>query len=191
MNTLFQTYSGKMIDPLSPKESDICIEDIAHALANQCRFGGHCREFYSVGQHSCMCAYVAMLRGVSNVALALMHDAAEAYLVDLPRPIKARMPLYAEAESAWFSAIASRFGIDVEADKEEVMRIDDQMLATEHRDLYADNSRDWGMREKSCEEITFARGYEPFKISVWSPQKSERAFLEYVDVCVRKGLMKK
>src|SRR6266496_1501995 len=79
------TYSGELITPLNPDPDDIQIEDIAHALSNQCRFSGHCKQFYSVAEHSCrvsdLCSYEHQLGG-------LLHDGTEAYLSDIARPIK-------------------------------------------------------------------------------------------------------
>jgi len=88
MNNIIGTYSGRGVNPLCPKPKDICIDDIAHALSNICRFNGHCREFYSVAQH---CVYVAAALwncGTDNCLCGLMHDASEAYLGDVITPIK-------------------------------------------------------------------------------------------------------
>jgi uncharacterized protein len=95
-----QTYTGKQFWPLSPLPEDIVIEDIAHALSMQCRFGGHVRTFYSVAQHS---VHVSLLVEPQYALWGLLHDAAEAYLVDLPRPIKKFSEmglLYQEIEAA-------------------------------------------------------------------------------------------
>lgn len=100
-NNLIQTFTGRAVDPLNITAGDVCIEDIAHALANICRFGGHTREFYSVAQHSVLAAeYISMFlapptstakRTVQARLHALLHDAPEAYLGDHTRPIKARL----------------------------------------------------------------------------------------------------
>ena len=95
-----QTYSGGRFFPLDVKRSDIAIVDIAHALSNQCRYGGHCTRFYSVAEHSLLISRELTRRGYSaTVAMAgLLHDAAEAYLVDLPSPVKKLMPAYCALE---------------------------------------------------------------------------------------------
>src|SRR4051794_27255584 len=84
------TASGARFDPFAPDAASIEIRDIAHALGNLCRFGGHCRVFYSVAQHSCLVADLVERRGagVECVHWALLHDASEAYLGDLPHPVK-------------------------------------------------------------------------------------------------------
>jgi uncharacterized protein len=101
-----QTFTGRRVRPLAARPSDIDIRDIAHALAHQCRFSGHVREFYSVAEHSVMVS----LEVTQKYALAgLLHDAAEAYLVDLPTPIKHLLPVYAKMEEKLFGVIARKF----------------------------------------------------------------------------------
>lgn len=84
------TSSGRRVNPLDLKVDDVCLEDIAHALAFTCRYGGHTPFFYSVAHHSTYAAARASSAGYEwEVVLSvLMHDAAEAYLGDIPRPIK-------------------------------------------------------------------------------------------------------
>jgi 5'-deoxynucleotidase YfbR-like HD superfamily hydrolase len=79
------TYTGKKFHYLSPTPEEIDIKDIAHALSLTCRFGGHCRSFYSVAEHS---VRVAAEVPASSALFALLHDAAEAYLPDIPSPMK-------------------------------------------------------------------------------------------------------
>lgn len=80
-----QTYTGRKFYPLDPRPDDVCLEDIAHALAMKCRYAGHCREFFSVAQHSVM---VSKMLPPYAAKWGLLHDAAEAYLPDICRPIK-------------------------------------------------------------------------------------------------------
>ena len=96
------TASGVTFYPLDPRPEEIRIEDIAHSLALQCRFAGHCREFYSVAEHSVRGAQALRSIGatVAMQAAFLLHDASEAYAVDLPRPIKRMMPNYKAMEKA-------------------------------------------------------------------------------------------
>src|SRR4051812_44303587 len=103
---LIQTYSGKQFFPMRPIGGDIDIEDIAHALSNQCRFSGHCQRFYSVAEHSLR---VAELVTPQHKLWALLHDASEAYLVDLPTPIKRTLEEYRNAENRVMKAICRAF----------------------------------------------------------------------------------
>lgn len=95
------THKGIMFDPIHPQVELIDIEDIAHALALLCRANGHFRTFYSVGMHCINCAAEAAARGYDReVQLAcLLHDASEAYLSDVTRPVKQVMPQYLQIEA--------------------------------------------------------------------------------------------
>ena len=97
-----QTSSGRWFNPFEPDPEQIDPGDIARALANVCRFGGHTRAFYSVAQHSVIVSELVEERGgdVEDVFAALMHDATEAYLGDMPHPIKHRSPLGAAFKEA-------------------------------------------------------------------------------------------
>lgn len=105
-----QTFTGKKFYPFNPKPEDIDIRDIAHALSNICRFTGHVKRFYSVADH---CRNVAKLVPAHMKLQALLHDASEAYLCDLARPVKqhAGMDFYVIAERVLQRAIYLRFGI--------------------------------------------------------------------------------
>ena len=109
-----QTVSGRWVNPFDPDPEQLDVGDIARALANLCRFGGHCRVFYSVAQHSVIVSELVEQRGgdVEDVFAALMHDATEAYLGDMPHPLKHRRPLgaaFKEAEDHLEQAIRERF----------------------------------------------------------------------------------
>lgn len=85
-----ETFTGRYVDTRNPKPETICIEDIAHALSQVCRYGGHCRYHYSVAQHCVFVSERLKRQGQSpRTQLAgLLHDGAEAYLGDIPRPMK-------------------------------------------------------------------------------------------------------
>ena len=129
------TFSGVVFDPFAPSESDILPADIAHALSLMCRANGHLRHFYSVARHCLNCAAEAKLRdGSENLQLAaLLHDAAEAYLSDVTRPVKARFPDYRRAEDRLQDTIYERF-LPAPLSSEDrfmVRQIDDAMLVRE------------------------------------------------------------
>ena len=107
-----QTYQGTQMYPLDPLAVEIDIRDIAHALSNLCRFNGHVKKFYSVAEH---CCHVSDLFDSKYLRLVgLLHDASEAYLCDMPRPIKRSdgfATLYLEAEEKLMQVIATKFDI--------------------------------------------------------------------------------
>jgi len=165
-----QTISGRWLNPFDPDPEQIDIGDIARALSNQCRFGGHCRPFYSVAQHSVHVSELVAERGgdVEDVFAALMHDAGEAYLGDMPHPIKHRSPLgaaFREAERHLERAIRERFRIKAEVPG--LKPADRALLATERRAFSAET---WHWPELD--------GIEPLAIELraWSPDEAERAF---------------
>jgi hypothetical protein len=134
------TSTGRKFWPLDPRPDDICIEDIAHGLSMCCRYAGQCPKFYSVAEHS---VYVAewMLDGRSRRALVgLLHDASEAYLGDMTRPVKRRMPEYQAAEKRLQRCIHERFGLlDIAENPElvgQVKHYDDAMLITERLQFF-------------------------------------------------------
>lgn len=137
-----QTFSGRAFWPIDPRAEEVFIEDIAHALSLQCRFGGHCRIFYSVAEHS---VRVSQVVPHAMRLAALLHDAAEAYLVDLPRPIKRSSSLgehYTELEARVQGAVFERFGLELPL-PDEVHDADNVLLMTEARDLMAAPPMAW------------------------------------------------
>lgn len=170
------TYTGKQFWPLNPRIEDLDIVDIAHALSNMCRFTGHCRSFYSVAQHSVIAAYHAPVWLELSM---LLHDASEAYMCDLSRPVKYAPGLegYRTAEHRLQSLIGQRFGVSF--DDPLVKQIDDRMLMTERRDLMT-FSHEWSSKH-----------LPPFDniIEPWAPAVAEKAFLrlayELIPVALR------
>jgi hypothetical protein len=165
-----QTVSGRRVNPFDPDPDQIDIGDIGRALANQCRFGGHCRVFYSVAQHSVIVSEIVERHGgdVEDVFAALMHDASEAYLGDMPHPVKHRSPLgaaFRAAEEHLERALRDRFAI--RADVPEIKRADRALLATERRAFSAET---WHWPELD--------GVDPLdlELEAWSPDEAERAF---------------
>ena len=127
-----KTYTGVMFDPLNPDPDLIDIVDIAHALSMLCRANGHFRSFYSVGQHSIKCMREAKERGYSEkLQLAcLLHDASEAYLSDVTRPVKKELPKYLEIEKPLQDAIWTKYLAEslTQEEYDRVFEIDDAIL---------------------------------------------------------------
>ena len=142
-STLFTTVSGQQVDILNPAPDAIHILDIAHGLALQCRFAGQIPEFYSVAQHSVM---VSRLVPREDALWGLLHDASEAYISDLPAPLKAtpRLTGYRMVEAGLMNAALKRFGLAGQyCDMPRSVRHADKIaLATEFRDLrgYSDDA---------------------------------------------------
>ena len=131
MEDYITTYSKIHMRPMSPELSEIRIEDIAHALSLLCRAGGHFPKFYSVGQHCIHCCEEAEARGYSRrVQLArLLHDASEAYLADITRPVKQHLPQYRRIEGLLQDAIFQKYlGTLSEEEKTLWRLLDDTLL---------------------------------------------------------------
>ncbi len=127
-----RTYTGIMFDPLNPDPDLIDLADISHALSLLCRANGHFRTFYSVAQHSINCMEEAKARGYSRkVQLAcLLHDASEAYLSDVTRPVKQELPKYLEIEKPLQELIWKKYLGEslTEEENAQVFEIDDAIL---------------------------------------------------------------
>lgn len=134
-----QTYTGRQFWPCDPRVDDVDVLDIAHALSNQCRFGGHSRMFYSVAEH---CVRVSYVCDLGDALVGLLHDAAEAYIIDVPRPLKRNLLGYKEIEAAIWVVIAEKFGV-MRAIPASVSRADEILLATEARDLMTRPPNAW------------------------------------------------
>jgi len=161
-----QTYSGRRFNPTNPNPDAIVIQDIAHALSMQCRFSGHCKKFYSVAQHS---VYVSHICNEEDALWGLLHDASEAYLVDVPRPLKrsGKIEGYIEFERVMQEAVCKRFGLPIK-EPHSVKKADTKLLATEARDLMHPLHPDW------VQPITAL----PFTIESWSPDKAKDMFMQ-------------
>lgn len=122
-----RTFTGKYVNVFDVDADTIVIEDICHALSMQCRFGGHLTNFYSVGQHSVEASYLLPLEYKLD---GLLHDASEAYLLDIPRPIKEKLSNYKEIEKGLMEIIADKFGFEYPLNGA-VKRIDEFLLNSE------------------------------------------------------------
>lgn len=163
------TVSGRRFYPEDPRPGDFDIGDIAHALAHLCRFGGHSRTFYSVAQHSVL---VSFFCDPVDARWGLLHDATEAYLVDLPTPVKRSrgMERYTEIELTAMTALAEQFGLPGTVPVS-VKRADDAILTAEARDLMpAGSVKDWYLPVAPPPDLT--------RIFPWSPPVARKHFLE-------------
>lgn len=174
------TYAGHRFDPMYMTPEDVDIRDIAHALSLMCRGGGHLRYFYSVAQHCINCADEARARGWSRrLQLAcLLHDASEAYISDIIRPVKIYLDNYLEIEASIMDGIWRHFGLSDLSESEHAAwkQIDDEMLLYEQHFLMVGKEdvklpamssepdvAEHGWREKAEE---FLRLYEEIYVSI-------------------------
>jgi hypothetical protein len=163
--TWILTASGKHFDYLDPQSDQIDILDIAQALSCESRYAGHSRYFYSVAQHSVLASHIVPRACALE---ALLHDAAEAYCKDMPRPLKEMLPDYRAIERRVEHAIRRRFGLrDDHAG--DIKRADLILLATERRDLMPDDATPWPIIE----------GIPPlpYKIVTVNPSSAQAKFL--------------
>lgn len=179
----FQTFTAGRFWPFEPRADEVNLIDIAHALSLQCRYNGHCREFYSVAEHSVRVSMAIetwadlnsnTLDDYEQAVLAfwgLMHDAAEAYVGDMVRPLKHHMPAFRAVEASVMAAICERFGMAIE-EPAIVKHFDNVILRTEKRDI-VNGDLLW----------SFPPEIQPLpeKIIPWSPAEAERRFLARFD----------
>lgn len=165
-----QTFTGRKFHPLDPRPEEVWVEDIGHALAKQCRFGGACLRHYSVAEHCLRVGWrvwllslptmtdgefipvtsipLGALKQLAQRMLAgVLHDGSEAYVIDVPRPLKIALLGYAEIEQRVMLSITERFGLDAGAfELPAVKKADEELLITEARDLMAEPPEPWTFR---------------------------------------------
>lgn len=163
-----QTYSGRRFYPLDPRSAEVDREDIAHALSLLCRYGGHVDRFYSVAEH---CVLMSQAVAPEHALAALLHDATEAYVCDVPRPLKRQLVGYGDIEERVWGVIAIRFGVDLVLPLE-VKAADNAILITERTALMRLAER-WGVDDV----------YEPLPVTItgWSPAEAEEIYLDQLD----------
>jgi uncharacterized protein len=167
-----ETFSGKRIYFLHPEPDMFDIGDIAHALANNCRWTGHCRKFYSVAEHS---FWVSTLVPPEQRMAALMHDASEAYLTDVAAPIKPSLTNYYELEAGIMKAISTKFGFEqFYPFTKEIKYADTVLLSEEARQLTALQGNEW----KMWETIGGRPGNIQLPLHCASPELAEKLFLK-------------
>ena len=146
------TYTGNHFDPINPDTELINIVDIAHALPMICRGNGQVSTFWSVGEHCILCAKEAAARGYSNRVIegALLHDASECYMSDVPRPLKQFMTVYKEQENHLLDVLYSKFlGSPLDEQEEKLIKeIDDAVLWYDMKYLLGEDSE--GDKPETC-----------------------------------------
>lgn len=169
-NTI-KVSAGHYVDLGNPDPETIEVNSIAAALSKVCRFGGHCPKFYSVAEHSIHATAMAIAEGFGGDALVavFLHDAAEAYIGDMMKPLKVMMPQYSEAEQRMESAIESAFGIKFGRFTDTIKRFDRAMLKAEKVTMWPEDTEKWaGFGEIEDREVKF---------QFWTPSDAEMQFL--------------
>lgn len=170
--TWIATYTGKAFCYTQCHPQTICLADIVIALARMPRFLGHTPLFYSVAEHT---YWVAQEVPPEHKLEALLHDASEAYMGDMPKPLKAMMPEYSALEDEVSRAIAFAFGATYPW-PDSVKEADLRMLETEHRDLMY-NSPPWS----ECFGKPFKR-----RVKCWSPKKAAFRLMRELEIETRR-----
>jgi hypothetical protein len=165
-----QTYTGRRFWPIDPRADEVDVLDIAHALSLTCRYAGHSLRFYSVAEHSCHVCDAAPLR---LKPWALLHDAAEAYVVDVPRPLKPFLANYRDIEGNVLDVIFDRFGLDRGLPLE-VKDIDNRILHDERQQAMLPTSDEWNL----------VGGPIGASLAFWQPEEAERQFLSRFDAVI-------
>lgn len=159
------TASGRQYYPLDPRPEDVHIEDIATALSKQCRFGGHTNVPYSVAEHSYHCSFLVARE---HALQALLHDATEAYVVDVPRPLKIALgAVYSGIEQRNWLAICAALGVSCEMHPS-VKAADDAMLLAERAQLMPMSGPAWNVPGTAAD----------IAIPAWSWYRARNAFLD-------------
>lgn len=161
-----QTYTGARFFPADPRPDEIDPLDIAHALSLLCRYGGHVERFYSVAEHCILMSYAVP---PEDALAALLHDATEAYVVDLPRPLKRLCPDYQAIEAAVWIAIARHFGLPSPDLPASVKDADNRILLTERNRLMPNTRHPWFQDGRMKPLPVVVRG--------WAPAVAERRYL--------------
>lgn len=165
------TYTGKEFDVLHPDPSLICLEDIAHALSQTCRFTGHTSRFYSVAEHSYHCSKLVAI--TEHQRACLLHDAAEAYLNDIASPVKRHLPEYNEFEENLICIIFNKYALyRIAPWDERIKDVDKYMLRSEIHGLMPVVSPAFNkiFSETPPDEL-------PVPIEGWHPEFAKKMFL--------------
>jgi uncharacterized protein len=171
LNNTIKVAAGHYVDLVHPDPDSIEIKSIASALSKVCRFGGHCPHFYSVAEHCIHATALACSEGYTGDALlaVFLHDAAEAYIGDMVKPLKVTMPQYGEAEHRIEAAIQAAFGVDFSKWMDVIKRFDRAMLKAEKVTMWPEDTEKWAGFSEIEDRVV--------KFEFWEPSQAEMQFL--------------
>jgi len=177
-----ESHSGTRHIITDPQPDDILIEDIAHGLSMQCRYNGAVERFYSVAEHSVIvvntlaATYPDHPRLKQLLMIGLLHDAAEAYLGDIVRGLKYKLPYYLDLENKWLRVIFESFGIltsDIDLFWEMVKDADDEVLATEASTLLKSKGVGWNVMKNHSPHKAIKHDFK-----CYVPTEAKQAFMD-------------
>lgn len=157
-----QTYTGRQFWPIDPRPEEVFLDDIAPPLAKACRYAGHCEGFYSVAEHSVL---VSLVVPPEDALTALLHDATEAYLVDVPRPVKQYLQGYKEIENRLWGAISRKFELPQDM-AQSIKEADNAVLLAEQQQIMKPPPAPWCVPGEPA----------PVRIIGWDPERAEMFF---------------
>lgn len=171
LNNTIKVAAGHYVDLVNPDPDSIEVRSIAAALSKVCRFGGHCPQFYSVAEHCIHATALACSEGYTGDALVavFLHDAAEAYIGDMVKPLKLAMSQYGEAERRIEAAIQSAFGVDFAKWMDVIKRFDRAMLKAEKVTMWPEDTEKWAGFSEIEDRVV--------KFQFWEPSQAEIQFL--------------
>ena len=162
-----QTYTGRAFYPLDPRPEDVDPIDIAHALSLICRYGGHAKRFYSVAEH---CVLMSRAVPAEHALWALLHDATEAYVGDMIRPLKRSMSEYVKIEDRLLGVICERFGLDP-VFPDAVKLADNRILLDERDAMLGPLPQPWSDYLESLDPLGV-------RVEGWAPLDAERVYTD-------------
>jgi uncharacterized protein len=171
VNNTIKVAAGHYVDLVNPDPKTIDIKSIAASLSKICRFGGHCAYFYSVAEHCIHCCNLAASDGIkkSILKVILLHDATEAYVGDMVKPLKISLPQYQDAETKVQRAIETAFNVDFDKHHDIIKKYDFIMLKAEKLFMWPFDDLCWNLPEVEDRVVNF-RCYEP--------KQAQKKFLE-------------
>lgn len=165
------TATGGRFYPLDPRANEVSIADIAHSLSMICRYGGHVSRFLSVAEH---CVHVSRAVPHEDALWGLLHDASEAYVGDMIRPLKLSMPQYREAEDRVIAAVCERFGLDSQM-PESVREADSRIITNERAVAFDKTDPLWRDAQGGALSL---------EVQCWGPKTARARFLErFYELC--------
>lgn len=166
-----ETVAGIQFHFLNPSPDEININDIANSLSKQCRYTGHVKQFYSVTEHCCLLfdfAWVNKNRSIQELRTMLMHDASEAYLTDLARPIKYYMPEYKTLEAKIEKVISEKFDL-IYPYPSWIKELDTRILLDERKQAMNPSNNVWAVDSLEPLGVT---------LNFWDPEKACKEYLK-------------